>query len=312
MKFDLKLNKKTEVSKYYDVKNFKPEKFFTHQFVVGEDNVASRIICTAYLTKFEISTYNFERVIINGEFKYVFDNTGDDVVTKPFVHVEYSSKDFHFEGVFSKKLYCNDIELKRILEYQVVNNYCVINNHERAKYDAQFGKVPYISNYCLLHNVVSAVTYDHKLDLITVVELAPVSVSSYMTYYHNKIDSNTAKYSEEDLAVYYDYIKKCIAAKASASKELTDYTPSVSVPSFEYFMYQRKIAKKYVDDFEKVKELSYQLKPYLTAEVKEYFIADLYRLTERTTDSPKPESTKSTSKKSKKTKKDDNANSSKD
>lgn len=309
MKFDLQFKNKSSISKFYTIKNFKPEKYFTRQFIVGEDNdTASRIVCTAYLTKLEIEicgTY----FTLNGEFKYVFDNTGKDVATATFVHSKYSNKDFHPEGVFNKKFYYDEIALKNILEDQVTyKGKDIIKMHECTKYNEQFGKIPHIesTHTAFLHNIVNAKGYDQKLDLITNVALMPVSVSGYMTYYYSKIESNTTKYTEDDLAVYYDYIKKYIAKEASISTELTDYTPYVHVPSFEYFLYQRKIAKKYADDFEKVKELSNQLKPYLTADVQEYFVADLYKIvTEHTTDSPKSESVKNTSKKSKKAKKDD-------
>lgn len=310
MKFDLQFKNKNNVSKFYTIKNFKPEKYFTRQFIAGEDNdTASRIICTAYLTKLEIAFYSATRFAFKGEFKYVFDNTGKDVATAPFELSIYVNKDFHLEGIFNKKLCYDGIALKNALESKV--DYCaidVIKMHECIKYTEQFGKVPHIESTCnmYLYNIVTANSYDQKLDLITNVALMPVSVSGYMTYYYNKIESNTTRYTEDDLAVYYEYVKKCIAKEASISKELTDYTPYVHVPSFEYFLYQRKLAKKYADDFEKVKELSNQIKPYLTADVQEYFVADLYKIvTEHTTDSPKSEPAKNTSKKSKKAKKDD-------
>lgn len=307
LKLKLKFDKMYGLDKCYKILNFTPETYYSHSFVVGEQNKysASRCVCTAYLSQLEIRTYK-NRVTFAGTFKYTFNASGSDCTDIYFEICKNLGKDknadYRLDGLFTKTLYCNERALKDALTEDVQqkcswNN--VIQTHESMKYINQFGTVPSIDAVCAKTqiNVAEGATYDRDLDLATSVLLRPISMSKYITYYVDKLKTQkSVNFTEDDLAAYYDYVKRYFAQHICATdKTLSDYTPSLYVPSVEYFAFQRRLVRENAVDFEKVKEFGAQLKPYLTEEIKESYIIDLYNIA--TTKTATKKTVKKTSKK---------------
>ena len=201
----------------------------------------------------------------------------------------------------AKTIYYDSVRMSELLETEIKQSnswHSVIKGHEGRKYSERFGNIPYIKGTCNISEnyAVLARDYSLELDSITSVDLCPLSISKYMSYFTTKLKTHkTAEYNEEDLAVYYSYLKSMLADKVNEEEQSTDYFPVITVPSFEYFALQRKYAKAKSTMFVKVKELSKkQLQLDLADNIKERYVADLYRLVDEEPAKPKKTTTKKT------------------
>ena len=298
MKLNLELdtaNKEFSDIKEYKVVDFKPTNYFTYTFVVGESNKykASRVVCTAYLTDLRVRTAKWRKkeVEFRCTFRFVFDAPGDNYVEsfQDFcVNLGKNKNDKYFlDGLFNKVLYCDDIDLKSRMgtAVQQLNNWnSIISSHEDRQYEAKFGKIPYVNetNDIKMASTVNAESYNDKYDVIQWISIRPVAVSKYISYYLAELEAkaNEDHYTEEDLSVYFDYLKRKIADSANSDSKLTDYSPNVGIQSFAYFAIQRRYAQENAIDFIKTKELADQLKLNLDEDVKQRFVADLYKIAE--------------------------------
>ena len=311
-RFDLELEKKFDSgAKRFKIKHFDPTKFFSHSFIAGAANKfsAPRTLCTAVLIDMYVEFYPWspKSATFKCTFRYSFDAASRDYVDDSTeFSVMFSNKTtsaFRLDGLFSKTIYYDEFRLKELLETEVVKSnewHNVIKCHEGRKYSERFGNIPYINNTCNISENYAVITHDYNLDLdsITSIALCPLSVSKYRSYFTTKLKTQkTSAYSEEDLAVYYDYVKRIFADKVNSEEEITDYSPVINVPSFEYFALQRKYAKANSTIFVKVKELSKQLQLDLADNIKERYVADLYKLVDEEPVKPKKTTTKKTTKK---------------
>jgi hypothetical protein len=312
-RFDLELEKKYDSgAKRFKIKHFDPTKFFSHSFIAGAANKfsAPRTLCTAVLIDMYVEIYPWSSksaATFKCTFRYSFDSASRDYVDDSTeFSVTFGNKAtsaFRLDGLFSKTIYYDEFTLKELLDTEVVQScewHNVIKCHEGRKYSERFGNIPYIKDTCNITEQYAVITHDYNLalDSITSVTLCPLSVSKYISYFTTKLKTQkTSAYSEEDLAVYYDYVKRILADKVNEEEQITDYSPVINVPSFEYFALQRKYAKAKSNIFVNVKELSKQLQLNLADNIKERYVADLYKLVDEEPAKPKKTTTKKTTKK---------------
>lgn len=306
-RFDLELEKKFDSgAKRFKIKHFDPTKFFSHSFIAGAANKfsAPRILCTAVLIDMYVECYPWspKNATFKCTFRYSFDSTSRDYADDSTeFSVTFSNKAtsaFRLDGLFSKTIYYDEDRLKELLEAELLQSndwHNVIKSHEDRKYSEKFGNIPYINNTCNITEQYAVMAHDYniELDSITAINLCPLSISKYISYFVTKLKTQkTSEYSEEDLAVYYDYIKRILADTVNNEEQITDYSPVINVPAFEYFALQRKYAKAKSTIFVKVKELSKQLQLDLADNIKERYVADLYKLVDEEPAKPKKTTTK--------------------
>ena len=311
-RFELELEKKFDSgAKQFKIKNFNPTKFYSHSFIAGAANKfsAPRTICTAVLIDMyvEFHPWSPKSATFKCTFRFSFDPACRDYVDDSTdFSVTFGNKAtsaFRLDGLFSKTIYYDEFTLREQLDSAVVTAnswHSVIKCHEGRKYSERFGNIPYIKDTCNISENYAVLMHDYNLELdsITSIDLCPLSVSKYISYFTTKLKTQkTSEYSEEDLAVYYAYVKRVLADKVNEEEEITDYSPVINVPSFEYFVLQRKYAKAKSTIFVKVKELSKQLQLDLADNIKERYVADLYKLVDEEPAKPKKTTTKKTTKK---------------
>ena len=132
------------------------------------------------------------------------------------------------------------------------------------KYQQQFGTVLDNTYYDKEELAIQSGWYNDMFDLVLTINIKPISVPKYIGYYKQLLKDKKADFTDKQLELYEKYVMQefshyIVEHNTNGKYNITDYCPSITVDSFEYFNFKLKQACSHANDFTASKELIQKL-----------------------------------------------------
>ncbi len=150
-------------------------------------------------------------------------------------------------------------------------------------YEMRFGKI-LSEKLTAEHNTVDAVNYSMDLDMVTTISMVPMSVPKYLNYYKEQLANDKADYTAEQLEVYEKFLLQEFSYAAAIMQDnnkfelVSDFKPTLSIQSFEFFVYQMKYVHTHAEDFNASKALIQKLDKAIVDLTKTQYGADVFTI----------------------------------
>lgn len=154
-----------------------------------------------------------------------------------------------------------------------------------ADYEKRFGKI-LMEKLTAEHNTVVVVNYSYSMDLdmVTTIEIVPMSVPKYLNYYKEQLTNGKADYTAAQLDIYEKFLLQEFSYAAAIMQDnnkfdlVSDFKPVLTIQSFEFFVYQMKYVRAHAEDFNASKELIQKFDKTIVDLTKTQYGADVFDL----------------------------------
>lgn len=217
--------------------------------------------------------------------------TFKEIMEDGAVRVDDLNSEFNFEQPWKQNFFNStefDIcwsEVARMI-YADLNNCSYKSVYKEnciEDYKKRFGKI-LVEKLTAEHDAIDVVNYSMNLDMVTSISLVPMSVPKYLNYYKEQLANGKVDYTAAQLEVYEKFLLQEFSYAAAVMQNnnkfdlVTDFKPSLTIQSFEFFVYQMKYVHTHAEDFNASKELIQKFDKAIVDLTKSQYGVDVFDL----------------------------------